>query len=98
VLGLPFAFARYPRVTIGLALVSCILTTLDSLTWGIRRESDAWYPGTGFSDLAKTVWTWAGLDRIQGGGLVGLAALAAVAVGALGVLRRRPAAQEASPS
>jgi hypothetical protein len=98
VLGLPFAFARYPRVTIGLALVSCILTTLDSLTWGIRRESDAWYPGSGFSDLAKTVWTWAGLDRIQGGGLVGLAALAAVAVGALGVLRRRPAAHEASPS
>jgi hypothetical protein len=87
VLGLPFAFARYPRVTIGLALISCVLTTLDSLTWGIRLEGDAWYPGTGFSDLAKTVWSWAGLDRIQGGGLVGLAALAAVAVGARTVRR-----------
>jgi hypothetical protein len=88
VLGLPFAFRRLPRATIGLALVSCVLTTVDSLTWGLRLEGDRWYPGSGFSDLAKTVWVWAGLDRIRGGGLVGLCALVAVGVGARCVLRR----------
>ncbi len=89
-LGLPFAFARFPKSTLFLATVSCVLTSIDSLTWGLRREGDAWYPGTGFSDLTRTVWAWAGLDRIQGGGLVGLAALAAVAVGALGLRQRLP--------
>jgi hypothetical protein len=93
-LGLPFALARFPKTTLALAVVSCVLTSLDSLTWGLRLESDAWYPGSGFSDLTKTVWVWAGLDRIQGGGLVGLAALAAVGVGAWVVLHGRSAARE----
>jgi hypothetical protein len=97
-LGLPFALARFPKATLALAAVSCVLTSIDSLTWGLRREGDAWYPGSGFSDLAKTVWVWAGLDRIQGGGLVGLAALAAVAVGAVRILRRSPAAPAARTS
>jgi hypothetical protein len=93
-LGLPFAFARFARSALVLAVVSSVLTTIDSLTWGIRHEDDAWYPGHGFSDLARTIWTWVGLDRIQGGGLVGVAALAAVAVGAVQLLRR---SEEAAP-
>jgi hypothetical protein len=97
-LGLPFVLARFPKMTLALAFVSCVLTSVDSLTWGLRKENDAWYPGSGFSDLAKTVWVWAGLDRIQGGGLVGLAALAAIGVGALGVLRRRTPVSDALPS
>lgn len=96
VLGLPFAFRRFPKSTVALAVVSCVLTTLDSLTWGIRLENDAWYPGSGFSDLARSVWTWFGLDRIQAGGLVGLAALAAVAVGARGVFAKSGAIREHS--
>jgi len=95
-LGLPFALARFPKATLALAGVSCVLTTIDALTWGLRLEGDRWYPGSGFSDLAKTVWVWAGLNRIQGGGLVGIAALAAVGVGALCVLRRDRAVPEAS--
>lgn len=92
-LGLPFALARFPRSTLALAVVSSVLTTLDSLTWGLRRENDAWYPGHGFSDLTKTIWVWFGLDRIQGAGLTGIAALAAVALGGWCVLRsaRKPA-------
>jgi hypothetical protein len=97
-LGLPFVLARFPRTTLALAFVSCVLTSVDSLTWGLRKENDAWYPGSGFSDLAKTIWVWAGLDRIQGGGLVGLAALAAVGVGAVGVLRRRAPVPDPLPS
>jgi hypothetical protein len=100
-LGLPFAFARFTKSTLVLAVVSCVLTTMQSLTWGLRREGDTWYPGRGFSDLARSVWTWFGLDRIQGGGLVGIAALAAVGVGALQLLRHReraaPGAGPATP-
>ena len=44
-LGLPFALARFPKSTLALAVVSCVLTSLNSLTWGLRLESDAWYPG-----------------------------------------------------
>jgi hypothetical protein len=97
-LGLPFALARFPKTTLALAAVSCVLTSIDSLTWGLRREGDAWYPGSGFSDLTTTVWGRAGLDRIQGGGLVGLAALGAVGTGAWVVLRRSRVAADALPS
>jgi hypothetical protein len=91
-LGLPFALSRFPKTTLLLAAASTVLTSLDALSWGLRRENDAWYPGQGFSDLAKTVWVWFGLNRIEGGGLVGLAGLAAVAVGAVRVLRTARAA------
>ena len=95
-LGLPFALARFPRATLGLAAVSCVLTSIDSLTWGLRLEGDRWYPGSGFSDLTKTVWVWGGLDRIQGGGLVGIAALAAIGVGGWIVRRRSRAIPNAA--
>jgi hypothetical protein len=97
-LGLPFALARFPKTTLALAVVSCVLTAMDSLTWGLRLEGDRWYPGTGFSDVAKTVWVWAGLNRIEGGGLVGIAALAAIGVGAWVVLHRGGSAPAARPS
>jgi hypothetical protein len=89
-LGLPFALDRFPKTTLALAAVSCVLTMSDALTWALRGEADAWYPGSGFSDVAKTVWVWVRLDRIQAGGLVGIAALAAVGVGAWCVMRVRP--------
>jgi hypothetical protein len=97
-LGLPFAFARFPVPTLLLSAASSVLTALCSLTWGLRSESDAWYPGTGFSDLAKTIWVWLGLDRIQAGGLLGLAALGAVAVGALALRATRDATREPGAS
>jgi hypothetical protein len=97
-LGLPFAFARFPLPTLLLSGASSVLTALCSLTWGLRSESDAWYPGTGFSDLAKTIWVWLGLDRVQAGGLLGLAALGAVAVGALVLRAARGATRDPAAS
>jgi hypothetical protein len=78
VLGLPFALARFRRTVLVLAAVSVVLTTADSVTWGVRTETDRWYPGHGFSDLSKTVWVWLGVNRIVGAGIVLLCALAAV--------------------
>ena len=94
-LGLPFALARFPRTTLALAAVSAVLTTAQSLTWALRRENDRWYPGSGYSDLAKTVWVWLGVEnRLVGAGLALLCAVAAIAVGAwrlLGPERARAA-------
>jgi hypothetical protein len=84
VLGLPFALARFRRTTLALALVSVVLTTGNSLTWGVRKETDRWYPGHGVSDLSKTVWAWLGLNRVDAAGLVLLCALAALGVAWLG--------------
>ena len=78
----PFCLARLPRVTPVLAAVSAALTTFDALTWGLRGESDRWYPGRGTSDLAKTVWVWLGANRLVGAAAVFLCAFAAIAVGA----------------
>jgi 4-amino-4-deoxy-L-arabinose transferase-like glycosyltransferase len=80
VLGLPYALERFRRTTLALALVSVVLTTGNSVTWGVRNEHDRWYPGHGFSDLSKTVWVWFGVNRIVGAGILLLCALAAVAV------------------
>jgi hypothetical protein len=86
-LGLPLALQRFPLPTLALALASVVLTTVDALTWSIRKEGDrAWLPGTG--DLAKTVWSWLGVDRIAGGAALAACALAAVAVGAAPILLR----------
>jgi hypothetical protein len=78
-LGLPFAIQRSPRTTLVLALVAGGLTTADGVTWGIRRYDDtSWVPSRG--DIAKTVWSWLGIDRNVGALLVLLCALAAVSV------------------
>jgi hypothetical protein len=85
VLGLPFALARFRRTTLVLAAVSVFLTTADAVTWGVRRETDRWYPGHGFSDLSKTVWVWLGANRIEGAGIVLLCAYAAFVLGVRGL-------------
>jgi len=86
-LGLPFAVARFPRTTLALAAVSVFLTTADSVTWGVRKETDRWYPGRGFSDLSKTVWVWLGVNRIEGAAIVLVCAFAALAFGIIGLRR-----------
>jgi hypothetical protein len=91
-LGLGPSFRRWPRTTTALAAVSVVLTTADMLTWSFRNEHDPWYPGHGFSDLAKTVWVWFGPDRIYSGGIVLLCSLAALAVATWPLLRQRPLA------
>jgi hypothetical protein len=63
----------------------------------VRKETDRWYPGHGFSDLSKTVWVWLGVNRIVGAGIVLLCAFAAFAVGLRG-LRGRPGGGAAAPS
>ena len=86
-LGLPFAVARFRRTTLALAAASVFLTTADAVTWGVRKETDRWYPGHGFSDLSRTVWVWLGVNRIYGAGIALLLAFAALAVGILGLRR-----------
>jgi 4-amino-4-deoxy-L-arabinose transferase-like glycosyltransferase len=91
-LGLPYAVARFRRTTLALAAVSVLLTTADSVTWGVRKETDRWYPGHGVSDLSKTVWVWLGANRIEGAGIVLLCAYAAFALGVQGLRRAGPPA------
>ena len=86
-LGLPFAFRRFPRLTLTLAVLSAALTTADAVTWGVRPFDDrSWIPGR--DELAKTVWAWAGVNRIVGAGILLLCALAAVATGGVESIRR----------
>ena len=80
-LGLPFALDRFRKTVLALVLVSVVLTTGNTVTWGERDEHDRWYPGHGVSDLSKTVWVWiGGVDRVDGAAIVLLCALAAFAV------------------
>ena len=79
-LGLPFALQRLRAVVLALAVVSIVLTSGDAVTWGVRKETDRWYPGHRFSDLSKTVWVWLGVNRIYGAGIVLLCALGALGV------------------
>jgi len=89
-LGLPFALERARAVVLALAAVSIVLTTVNAVTWGVRGEHDRWYPGHGFSDLAKTVWMWLGADnRIAGAGITLLCALAALAVASASTAKMR---------
>ena len=88
-LGLPYALRRAPLPTLLLALVSAALTTLQSLTWALRKEHDGFVPAHPLDVLAKTVWAFLGTDRLVGGALVGAAAAAAIGVGAVAVLRRQ---------
>ena len=86
-LGLPCVLARWPRPTLVLALVSAVLTTVDSLSWGVRRSLDtAWFPTR--NEISKTIWAWVVPDRNVGALFVLLCALAAVSVGAAAVVRR----------
>jgi hypothetical protein len=96
-LGLPFALARFRRTTLLLAAVSVVLTTGDSVTWGVRKETDRWYPGHGFSDLSKTVWSWFGVNRIVGAGILLLCALAAFAAGVVELRAREPGGSADAP-
>jgi hypothetical protein len=98
-LGLPYALRRAPLATLALALVSAGLTTFQSVTWALRKEGGGVVPEHPIGVLAKTIWVFAGLDRIDGAMLVSAAAAGAVAVGAAALLRSgapRPAAGDAT--
>jgi len=88
-LGLGPSYRRWPRTTTALAAVSVFLTTADLMTWGLRKDTDTWYPGRGESDVAKTIWVWLGLNRTYGGALVLLCALAALVVATWPLVRPR---------
>jgi hypothetical protein len=89
-LGLPFALERFPWPTVALTAVSAVVTTIDSMTWSIRAPEDTdWLPSR--AEIAKTVWTWLGLDRNAGAAIVLACALGAVALGAVSFRQRRPA-------
>jgi hypothetical protein len=86
-LGLPCVLARRPRPTLVLAFVSAVLTTVDALSWGVRRSLDtAWFPTR--NEISKTIWTWVVPDRNVDALFVLICALAAVSVGAAAVVRR----------
>jgi hypothetical protein len=86
-LGLPSALARWPRSTFVLALGSAMLTTVDSLSWGVRPSLDnSWFPSR--NEISKTIWTWVVPDRNVGALFVLLCALAAVSVGSAAMVRR----------
>jgi len=88
-LGLPYTARRLPRTTLALALVSAILTTCQSLTWALRPEGGGVIPAHPLDVLAKTVWSFVGLDRLQGGALAIAAAVAAVGLGGVALLREK---------
>jgi len=97
-LGLPFALARFRRTVLALAVVSVVLTTGNAVTWGVRRETDRWYPGHGVSDLSKTVWVWLGLNRVEGAAVVLLCAFGALGVAWLGLRAATVAAPAERPA
>jgi hypothetical protein len=85
-LGLPFALRRFPLPTVGLALASAVLMSIDALTWGVRPFDDTrWIPRR--IDLMNTVWTWIVPNRNVGAALVLALALAAVGVGTVAARR-----------
>jgi hypothetical protein len=86
-LGLPFAVERFRLPTLVLALASAALTTVDSVTWGVRPSLDtSWLPSR--NEISKTAWAWLGPDRNVSALLVLACALAAVGVGAVAEARR----------
>lgn len=86
-LGLPYALRRAPRTVLLLALASAFLSTCQSLTWALRGEGGGVVPAHPIDVLAKTVWSFAGPDRLHGGALALLAALAAVGFAGVRLLR-----------
>jgi hypothetical protein len=86
-LGLPCALARFPRPTFALAFASAALTSVDSMTWGVRRFDDSsWVPSR--NDIAKTAWAWIVPNRNVGAILVLGFSLAAIGTGAAAWSRR----------
>jgi hypothetical protein len=81
VLGVAAFHDRYPRATVGLALVSALTMSVQALSWGVRSEFDtAYLPAK--TDVMATVWSLAGLNRNLGAAFVAICALAAVGVAA----------------
>lgn len=94
--GLAPALARWPRTTTLLALVSVVASTAVMLTWPAAVNAARVYRWSVWGDLGgfvvhgsaselagwlqETVYTWAGLGRMGGAGLVAAAALAAFAL------------------
>jgi hypothetical protein len=86
-LGLPSVLARWPRPTLALGFASAVLTTVDALSWGVRRSLDtSWFPTR--NEISKTIWWWVVPDRNVGALFLLACALAAVTVGARAVVRR----------
>lgn len=80
-LGLPFAFARWPLPTYALAVVSVLLTTLNSLTWSVRPDEDTTVTGVwNHHDFVHAFWV-----GVTGSAFASGIAVAVVAVGALAV-------------
>jgi hypothetical protein len=77
-IGLGPAIARWPLVSGLAATVSVAAMTLATLSWSLSPEQGALSPNQ--ETLARTIWTWAFLDRFQGAALVALCAAAALAV------------------
>jgi hypothetical protein len=80
-LGLPFALARWPLVTLALAAVSVGMGLFDELTWSIANKLE-------FLIWPETIWSLAGLSR-RAGSVVLLACGAAVALLVFAGSRRR---------
>jgi hypothetical protein len=94
VLGLPFAFSRFPRTVLLLAVASVVLMTLNTVTWGTRNDA-VWIPHNPQNQITKNLWVYLGVNRIPGSGFMLLCGLSALAVG-WRVLRSR--AHSTSPA
>jgi hypothetical protein len=102
--GLPFAFARWPRVTVPLAVVSIAATVGVMLTWPAAVNAASVYHWSVWGNLVglavhgahsqfahwlqETIYSWVGIGRIGGAALFAAAATTAVVV----ALPRRSAA------
>jgi len=93
VLGLAFAFERWPRLTASIGGASVLLTTWNSLTWAFN--SHQWPFSTGFhpENPPSTIWSGLGLPPYAGFAPVFASALAAIAVAATELLRSRRAGE-----
>jgi hypothetical protein len=58
-LGVPFALARWPVVTLALSAISVGIGLFDELTWSVANKLE-------FLTWPETIWSLAGLSRRQG--------------------------------
>ena len=89
VLGLPFAFSRFPRTVLVLAAVSVVLMSVDAVTWGSRNDV-VWIPSHPQNHISKNLFVYLHVNRFIGSGFMVLCGLAAVAVGWLVFRARTP--------